>query len=209
MTPIQKDAFESGNFPSLLSNIIEVISRSPEIEIRKDAFEIIKTTYNMLDVAAKPPFFAFMESRTSELPVLRGWLVTSIKDVVIEELKSGNVRPQFRGENLKRTLRPFARLKNGVETDIVDHKEEILAIINGLACLWRFDAAKDASGIADFKLEFEEDYVRPLRKAVEISRSHYEQKLREFEADKDSEAVNAMKGAILAIDMISCSLSML
>jgi hypothetical protein len=71
-------------------------------------------------------------------------------------------------------------LKQGVTTDICEHSNKIIAGLNLLRFLLLRDGHNNESGILELVSRMEDVLLEPLRKALDLSKAHYELKLKEL-----------------------------
>lgn len=110
---------------------------------------------------------------------IRSLLVTIYKNLVADQLNAAdaNLQPEVsvfcRGEKLKwLLLNRICIMPRGVETDILQHNDLIMAALNML----RFIAIRDkknATQIWDYMNEIEEKFLKILRTSLDCTRAHY------------------------------------
>lgn len=126
---------------------------------------------------------------------IRSLLVTIYKNVIAMEINAvdSNLQPEVsiycRGEKLKwLLLNRICIMPRGVETDILQHNDLIMAALNML----RFIAIRDkknATQIWDYMNEIEEKFLKTLRTSLDCTRAHYkleEKRLQEKKATTTS-----------------------
>lgn len=110
---------------------------------------------------------------------IRSLLVTIFKDIIANELKSidsgelDEISPFCRGDKLKELmLNTICVLPKGVETDLLQSNDVIIATLNALIFLGRRDSANHTQ-LWDFISEIGENYLRILEKAIDVTGAHY------------------------------------
>ena len=197
------------------------ITRSIESShIRQMAFRCLSSLYQKLELKSRLVFFNYIHSRTDQSG-LRGWIVTSFKDTFVLNLKNNLELAEYQGQGAKSQFRIFCQLSDGVQTDLIEKKEEILAILNSMHCIFRIDT-ENVTQIRDFEDELRESFLKVLQDALKISRAHYELQIKEFDGDKvgqvivsgqelpmmnRKQAIEVMNGAINTLDLIHFNLA--
>ncbi|XP_037826117.1 glomulin-like [Lucilia sericata] len=113
---------------------------------------------------------------------LVGYLATLYKDLVAEALKTSSPLPaSYSGNDFRYIfLNNICHLPQGVETDLLENSDRIVASLNTL----RFIALKDVenrTGFWNFAKEIEESYLNALRKALDLSVAHFKAELHNVE----------------------------
>ncbi|KAJ8936126.1 hypothetical protein NQ318_022208 [Aromia moschata] len=132
-------------------------------------------------------FYLLVSNLISELnhTGLIGFTITKYKDRIAEEFSKNaqNVSPYLKGSRLIKVLRKFCYLHKEEESDLIELSDQIMATLN----LLRYLALRDKNNVTDiwdyFKI-LEETYFKCLRKGIELSRAHYELKVREVEEEQ-------------------------
>ena len=115
---------------------------------------------------------------TLDHPGLRGVIINIIKDQIDLCLKMN--WPYFLHDRMDAILPLIWSLPNGVETDLLEQMDAIMAALN-LARYLLLRDANDASGLRHHLLGLEEDFLEPLGRALKISRAHYELQLHKIQ----------------------------
>ena len=119
-------------------------------------------------------------------------------------------------------------LKHGAETDLLEISDELMSTLNLLICLMARDKSNNLTRIWDLKDEIIQNFVKPLKTAISMSRAHYKLKLNDktnpntsegdvtlmvggqplphMTHDKMKEVINA---ALNTFDMMDCILGQL
>lgn len=118
---------------------------------------------------------------------IRSLLVTIYKDIIANELKSVDsgelkeISPFCKGEKLKELmLNTICVLPKGVETDLLQSNDVIIATLNALIFLGRRDLANHTQ-LWDFISEIGENYLKMLEKGIDVTGAHYRLEERRIE----------------------------
>lgn len=116
---------------------------------------------------------------------LIGFTITLYKDNLLTEFsKNTGLSEYFKGEKLTTLLKKFCFLHKNEETDLIEVSDQIIASLN----LLRFLALRDKANLTEiwdyFKI-LEKTFLDPLRKGIDLSRAHYELKVKEVKEDID------------------------
>nr|CAH7715049.1 unnamed protein product [Callosobruchus chinensis] len=112
---------------------------------------------------------------------LKGFTITLYKEELASQLKLGNdhMSCYFKGVYLFKILDKFCYLHRKEESDLIEISDQIIATLN----LLRYLILADNDGISLYMWhmdELEVKFLNPLKKGIEISRAHYELKIREI-----------------------------
>jgi len=91
----------------------------------------------------------------------------------------------FCGNKLRALFNIIFTLPNGEETDLLDSNDHIITALNIL----RFAMLRDQNnktGIKEYLLDINSDFVIPLRSALDISKNRYQLTLEEMKKGNDS-----------------------
>lgn len=111
---------------------------------------------------------------------LYGYLSTLYKDMVAEELNSGQncISKYCSGNYMKRMLlKNICFLKNGPEVDLMENSDRLISALN----IVRFLIIRDTNNqtnIWELIDDLKNSFLKPLRTALDLSRSHYEDELK-------------------------------
>lgn len=130
---------------------------------------------------------------------VKGLVITSLKDELASCLD--NNFPLLFPSGFDKLLRQIWTLPNGAESDLLEHSDSLMCAMN----LARFLFIKDrcnSSGFADTLPHLKNEFLQPLSKAINLSRSHYSLELRQFE-DRSKGKPNASLADITAIQELT------
>ncbi|XP_049819757.1 glomulin isoform X2 [Aethina tumida] len=174
------DSPDHSEFCKTLSNVI--VYNELEL-IRKKAIEVYKKYLWCFDKHGV--YLLVYNIVTNETHSgLIGFTITQYKEVLFQQFANETeISEYYRGENLFKLLKLVCCLKKGPETDLLEVYEQILSSLNFL----RFLALQDKenrTNIWNYFPHLEESYLSPLRKGIELSRAHYELKVKEVKEEK-------------------------
>ncbi|XP_053606603.1 glomulin-like isoform X1 [Plodia interpunctella] len=113
-----------------------------------------------------------------------GYTISLFKNSVDEAFKETNLPECFKGPQLFNMIQKMCHLPHGAESDLVELADQIITALNFL----RYLALKDTdniTGIRDCFSMIEAEYLAKLRTGLNMSKAHYEVKLRDIEEGKD------------------------
>lgn len=158
-----------------------------EVEVlRKSALKIYKKYLTSFETHG---FYLLVYNLMSNLnhSGLVGYTITLYKDGLVSEFSKhpNSLSAYFKGQKLMMLIEKFCYLHKNEETDLVEISDQIIASLN----LLRYLAIRDKQNITEiwdhFKI-LQKSYFQNLRKGLDLSRAHYELKIREIkEAPRD------------------------
>lgn len=91
----------------------------------------------------------------------------------------------FLGNNLKVFLKRVFDLREGVETDLLENSDRIMAASNLLRYLLLKDKKEEnVTGVWDLLASFQDRFLQPLSTGLELSRAHWRQVAKDHENDR-------------------------
>ena len=226
---ISKAELEKSIHTYFLANLIQIILYSPSEEVRKHGFILFKKYYGLFE--ANHARYRFVNIVLDGIHAgkkhsgLRGQIIVCIKDTALQQMttKEGDIPDkQFSGHSLKALIRKICTLKHGIETDLLEISDEIISSLNLLICLMMKDKSKSACGIWDLKEELNTNYLKPLQKAINLSRVKLKNKPVEDPTDvlikvmgiklphmNPNHTSDFLNGAFNTLSMIECVLCQL
>ncbi|XP_075167233.1 glomulin [Haematobia irritans] len=130
-----------------------------------------------------------------------GYLATMYKDLVAEALKTttSELPKTFSGQDFRSiVLQTICKLPQGVETDLIDNSDKIISSLNAL----RYFALKDKenlTGFWSFVQDIENQYMTPLRNALDLSEAHYKAEMKKVQEGRDALDMEQLKMLDIAI----------
>lgn len=166
--------------------LTKVIIYSQVDLIRKDALNIYQIYINSFELRG---FYLLVYNLVSSLnhSGLIGFTITQYKDRLSQEFLNNekNMSVYFKGPKLLKLLRKFCYLHKNEESDLIELSDQIMATLN----LLRYLALRDKNNttqIWDYFGWLDDIYFNPLRKGIDLSRAHYELKIKELKEETNS-----------------------
>ncbi|GIY62630.1 hypothetical protein CEXT_175031 [Caerostris extrusa] len=126
-----------------------------------------------------------------------GFVIDMYKSYLNELLQEKVTDHYFLGKNLKLFLKKIFTIKDGVETDLLQDRDRIIASLNFL----RYLVIRDKTLVQDFIDDIKGKFLDPMVKGLDISKAHF--KL-EAENTKKTRSVykEAFESALLNLDLM-------
>lgn len=119
---------------------------------------------------------------TSNHKGLIGYLTTFYKDIIFESISAPS--SSIQGANFKNILfNHICKLDKGVESDISESSDQIIAALNFLFGILLRDK-NNVIGIKDILPILENGYLADLRKALDLSRAHFKAEIDRVKGSK-------------------------
>lgn len=180
------DSEDHCKFCMALSNVI--IYNQVELT-RKDALNVYQIYINSFELHG---FYLLVYNLVSSInhSGLIGFTITQYKDRLSQEfLNEQNMSLYFKGSKLLKLLRKFCYLHKNEESDLIELSDQIMATLN----LLRYLALRDRNNVTEIWEYFgllDDIYFKPLRKGIDLSRAHYELKIKELKEEANSRSGN-------------------
>jgi hypothetical protein len=155
---------------------------------RKSAVLVLRNYLFKFDVKGQYLLMSNLPTVVNHAGII-GYLITLLKDMIINTLDNASAPPYFTGKTLYDLISKYCSLKHGAETDLVENVDQIISALN----LIRFLACRDQenkTGMWDYVGVLEKSMLEPLRKGITLSKAHYNLKLKDLEEEKKSAMVN-------------------
>lgn len=112
---------------------------------------------------------------------IKGYIITVYKEAFMQAFQDGyDALYCFSGSHLRGILSGICHLPQGAETNLVESADQIISTLNLLRYLVLRDT-ENFTGIWNHVPHIQNIYLTPLRKGLELSRAHYEQRLLELD----------------------------
>ncbi|XP_051985176.1 glomulin, FKBP associated protein a [Xyrauchen texanus] len=172
------DLLELKTFFIVPQNIVKVMTLCPEQTLRTKGLKVFQLSIDKFNTEAKYKFFRGM-LKTSHHAGVEGYITKNIKNQIDFSLKPGNGNEWFLGKHLLPLLRLVLCLSQGPETDLLQNLDRIMESLNLLRyMLIRDKEWENETGIWTELYKIEDNYLRPLRTGLNMSKAHYEAELR-------------------------------
>lgn len=150
--------------------------------IRKVAVKLIGVHINKFTYKGRCMLIKYLIEIANHSGMI-GYAITLYKNSVDQALNDPTLDDCFVGPQLRNMIRKICYLPHGAESDIMELADQIITSLNFL----RYLALKDAenkTGIRDCFSLIESDYLDKLRTGLNMSKAHYQVKLKEIEEGK-------------------------
>jgi len=189
---LDRDILADVYFRRVLSAVTErVLVRCPSKLIRRRAVEWIRDLAPKFDASGR---FFYIRGLyySSDHAGFKGYVLTFLLkpeiDLALKEkqkrLENGDSTTtdeethSFIGPNMKSWYKKIFSLPDGVETDLMQHQDNCMAALNLLRYLLIRDPMnQNWSGIWDLRRVLEREFLLDFRKAINMSRAHFELEL--------------------------------
>lgn len=170
-------------YSTFIEKLTEIIIYSESKPTRQLALSVLNSYFWGFDSAGKYMFFQFIHVKVQHAGLV-GFMIGQMKECIDSALKEDvnsqkELRLYFLGDNLAKLLLQFCVLKDGVTTDLIEVSDHVIAVLNLLRFLLLRDGAENKSGILNVTPQIELLMLRPLRSALDLTKAHYNLKLKE------------------------------
>lgn len=172
----------------LLKGLVKVAIYSSFIELRKNAVHLIGLHVNKFDYKGRTMLIKFILEFANHSGMI-GYAITLYKNTIDEAFKDDFIDDVFTGAHLTNMIKKICLLPHGAESDLVELADQVITALNFL----RYLVLKDTSnktGIQDNLLYIEKKYLAELRMGLNMSKAHYEVKLKDIMEDKTKSSEN-------------------
>lgn len=169
---------------SLCKNLVNISVYSNYDYIRKEAVKLIAIHINKFDYKGRCMLIKFILDTANHSGII-GFAITLLKNSIDKAFQESELPECFTGVQLIRIVKKVCYLPHGAESDLVELADQIITALNFL----RYLALKDTLNKTGIRGHFdiiEEDYLKNLRTGLNMSKAHYEVKLRDIENAKRS-----------------------
>uniref|UniRef100_A0A8C1BSH6 Glomulin, FKBP associated protein a n=1 Tax=Cyprinus carpio carpio TaxID=630221 RepID=A0A8C1BSH6_CYPCA len=186
------DLLELKTFFSVPQNLVKVMTLCPDQTLRTKGLKVFQLSIDKFNTEAKYKFFKGM-LKTSHHAGVEGYIIKNIKNQIDFSLKPCNGNDWFLGKHLLPLLRLVLCLPHGPETDLLQNLDRIMESLNLLRyMLIRDKEWENETGIWTELYKIEDNYLKPLRTGLNMSKAHYEAELK---SAKENKKISS-KGAI-------------
>ncbi|KAI5608893.1 glomulin isoform X1 [Silurus asotus] len=182
------DLLDLKSFLDVPQDLVRVMTLCPAQDVRTKGLSVFQLSINKYNTEAKYKFFRCM-LKTSDHAGVEGFIIKNIKNQIDLSLKPGHENDWFLGKHLLPLLRQVLSLPQGPETDLLHNLDRIMESLNLLRYLLIRDKEwSNETGIWSELCAIEENYLKPLRTGLNMSRAHYEAELKSTKGKKISAA---------------------
>ncbi|XP_076838140.1 glomulin, FKBP associated protein a isoform X2 [Brachyhypopomus gauderio] len=194
------DLLDLKTFFTVPEHVIKVMTLSPVQNLRTKGLSVFQLSIDKLNMEAKYKFFRCM-LKTSGHAGVEGYIIKNIKNQIDFTMKPGNGNEWFLGKHLLPLLRQVLSLPQGPETDLLRYLDRIMESLNLLRYLLIRDKEwENETGIWTELYKIEDNYLKPLRTGLNMSRAHYEAELKRTKEHKDNPTESKSPVCTISVD---------
>lgn len=184
---LTSNLLELSMYFDLFDILVKVMIYSNNDKERKLALNTFQEYVKMFDIEARYLIVLRLYQISEHSGLLS--LTTGIcKDCIIECIQAKPPIPYFLGSNLETLLKLACKLQHGSSSDLVELLDEVIAGLNLLRFLFIRDK-NNQTGIWNLVDQLEKDYLKPLRKGIDLCRAHWKVKTKDLEEQKKTHKV--------------------
>lgn len=185
MTPgirLNAELLETSYIAQFIESVAYHTVFCPTLEVRKVGLQVLKELMWKFEPKGRYDFILFVLNRV-EHDGIKGYIISQMKDCIRVTLDTSNdeLKTFFTGNALLKLLRLTCTLRNAITTDLIDNKEQIMCALNLVLYLVIRDKELNITGFAAALPDIENNLLNPLFKALELSRAHYQLKLKQLD----------------------------
>ncbi|KAB5535924.1 hypothetical protein PHYPO_G00123490 [Pangasianodon hypophthalmus] len=191
------DLLDLKSFLNVPQNLIKVMTLCPVQNVRTKGLSVFQLSIDKFNTEAKYKFFRCM-LKTSEHAGVEGFIIKNIKNQIDLALKPGHENDWFLGKHLLPLLHQVLSLPQGPETDLLHNLDRIMESLNLLRYLLIRDKEwHNETGIWTELCMIEQNYLKPLRTGLNMSRAHYEAELKNMKEKKKNSTADSKAPACM------------
>ncbi len=162
---------------SSIGDLVNLMTYNSEDNIRRKAFTASSMLHRKVEFSARRILYLALakEAERTANVSLKAWLITLLKDTVMENLKRGIPCQDFSQEALFRLCKSLQLLEITEQTDLIREKEQILATVNFFGCLLIYDN-ENATGVAELKTQLTSFHDK-LKAKIALDKAFYAKEL--------------------------------
>lgn len=182
---IGPNALELEIYTNLLEKIVKVMVYCESYNERKRASSIFeKYILSAFNMEARYSIIIHLYYRSHHSGVL-GLVTGLVKTSIIQSLETTPRCTYFFGNNLESLLKHACNLAHGSTTDLIEISDEIIAGLNLLRFLFIRDLSNE-TGIWDLIHTLENNFLKPLRQGIDLSKAHWRTKIKDLKEAKSN-----------------------
>ncbi|XP_028179529.1 glomulin-like isoform X1 [Ostrinia furnacalis] len=166
----------------LCKNLMNVAIYSQYEPLRKEAVKLIGLHINKFVYSGRIMLIKYLIETANHSGMI-GYAITLYKNSIDLSLKDATLDKCFTGAQFMNMIKKICNLPHGAESDIVELADQIITSLNFLRYLALRDS-ENKTGIRDCFQMIESDYLEKLRTGLNMSKAHYEEKMKEIEEGK-------------------------
>lgn len=185
------EARAHSSFPQLL---VRVMTFCDNRELRMLALEVFRSYPSKFDTKGRRKLIQALLLSIKHAGVL-GLVIHELKENVASNLNTENLDPNFSGRNLSKLVRVACTLPEAEQTDLLEWSDCIMAALNLLIFLFVRDK-KNKTGIYAVSQSLQEGYLAQLKKGLDLTKAHYELKMKELAGSSSREKEDKMSVSV-------------
>ncbi|CAH0729643.1 unnamed protein product, partial [Brenthis ino] len=166
----------------LCKSLVNISIYSSYDYTRKEAVKLIDNHIMKFDYKGRCMLIKFILDTANHSGMI-GFAITLYKKSIDKAFQEPELPECFTGVHLMGMIKKICYLPHGPESDLVELADQIITALNFL----RYLALKDTcnkTGIREYFSLIEDDYLKNLRTGLNMSKAHYEVKLKDIEEAK-------------------------
>jgi hypothetical protein len=172
---LSSDYLDVDIFRDFCNNLIKMLIYSASKENRQQGLVVLRMFIYKFDIHGRIALIKNIMNVSSHKGLI-GYLITMYKDIIFENINNiGEFPACLSGYNFKSLiLNHICKLENGVQCDISESSDQIIASLNFLIAMLQRDK-DNKTGIKSMTIELEKGYLTELRSALDFSRAHFKE----------------------------------
>lgn len=150
--------------------------------LRKHCVALIGCHINKFDYKGRCALIKYLIDVSNHSGMI-GYAITLYKNSINEAFKDPSMDDCFTGPQFSNMLKKICFLPHGAESDLVELADQIITSLNFLRYLTIKDT-ENVTGISDCFSFIENNYLEQLRVGLNMSKAHYEVKMKDIEEGK-------------------------
>ncbi|KAG5893788.1 hypothetical protein JTB14_005453 [Gonioctena quinquepunctata] len=178
-------------------SLAKVIVYNEVDHVRKSALNVYKTYLGAFDIHGSYLLVYNLMSVLNHSGLI-GFTITQYKELIAQEFlrNENNFSVYLKGQKLRSLLGKFCRLHKREQSDLIEFFDQIMASLNLLLYLSLRDK-HNTTGIWDYYDELDKNYFKQLRKGIEISRAHYQLKIKDVKEEARNKEKNKEEVSVI------------
>ncbi|XP_053663000.1 uncharacterized protein LOC128712130 [Anopheles marshallii] len=185
---------------------VRALERSGSVRNRDVGITVLTDYIHTFDDEGRYMIVAHM-LKTFEDDSVRAYAITVYKDLISgdmrEKMEEQRLVRWYSGEVLQDMLtNHICVLRKGVKTDLIDSSYSITSALSALWVLLKTDQ-RNRSHIWDYYVTLEKQFLLELRKAIDLTRAHYQNEMKVTAEDNNPATVGVQQSAEITISTLN------
>ncbi|XP_050671797.1 glomulin-like isoform X1 [Leptidea sinapis] len=147
--------------------------------LRKQAVKLIKAHISKFNYKGRNMLIKYIIDNANHSGMI-GYAITLYKNSLDEAFQNKCLPDCFTGTHFNSMLKKFCHLPHGEESDLMELADQIITTLNFLRYITLKDT-NNVTGIRECFSSIQNDFLEKLRMGLNMSKAHYEAKLKEIE----------------------------